>query len=62
MWVKLNDKAASMMPAGHGEAEGEPEGPGGRVHPGRLADPLLLHRGEGVVVELGHQQAQTGSP
>ena len=61
IWVKLTDRAASMSAAGHGETEGEPEGPGGRVHAGGLADPLLLDGSERVVVELRHQQAQAAA-
>ena len=58
MRVKLHERAASMMPARHGEAEGQPEGPRGRVDAGGLADPFLLDGRERVVVQLRHQQPQ----
>ena len=48
-------------PAGHGQAEGEPEGTGRRVDARSLADVNLLHRGQGVVVQLRHEQPQAGS-
>ena len=44
--------------SGERQAEREPERTTRRVHAGRLAHPLLIDRGQGVVVELGHQQAQ----
>ena len=44
--------------AGHGEPERQAERAGGGVHAGGFADPFLGDRGEGEVVELGHQQAQ----
>ena len=47
--------------AGHGEAEREPERPGRGVHARGLADPLLLDRGERVVVELGDEQAEAAA-
>ena len=47
--------------AGHREAERQPERPRRRVHAGRLADALVVDRGERVVVELRHQQSETRS-
>src|SRR4029079_15838952 len=47
--------------SGESQAEGEPEGSGGRVDTGRLTDPLVRDRCEGVVVELRYEKAQPGS-
>ena len=73
IWYETGASVVSVLPpgyaklafdpevfTGHGQAERQPERPRGRVHPGGLADPLLLDGGQRVVVELGHQQAQPG--
>src|SRR6185312_2012705 len=44
--------------AGKRQPERQPERSGGRVYSRGLAYPLVRDRGECVVVELGHQQAQ----
>ena len=61
MLVKASDSVASMIAPAKARPKERPKRSGRRRHPGGLADPLLRDRRKRVVVELGGQEAETGS-
>ena len=59
--VNTSDSDASRIAPAKARPKDEPERAAGRVHAGRLADALLLDRGERVVVELGDEEPEPGT-
>ena len=58
MLVNVNESVASMIAPANAKPNDSPNDPAAEFTPGGLADPLLGDRGQRVVVELRHQQAQ----